>query len=186
MGEARTTAALHLEIDPAGLARGKTKQSDGLLAQYVNDRSYVANSFLSVALHRSYGQSMSGKSKERQALAERALPLEARVVPVAVSSGMAVVEQVFAPLGYSITTTVLDAGGQREILDLRLAGTVRLVDLRNHLYVLVPVLDNAKHWWIDRDEIETLVAKGEGWLADHPAKELIARRALKHRGRLVH
>ncbi|MDH3742784.1 MAG: 3' terminal RNA ribose 2'-O-methyltransferase Hen1, partial [Hyphomicrobiales bacterium] len=71
------------------------------------------------------------------------------------------------------------------LFDLRLSGTVRLADLLNHLYVLVPVLDNAKHYWIDREEIDKLLAKGEGWLAGHPAKELIARRALKHRRSLA-
>ena len=76
---------------------------------------------------------------------------------------------------------VLDASGMREVHDLRIAGTVRLSELLNHLYVLVPVLDNSKHWWIDKEEIEKLLAKGEGWHVDHPEKELITRRALKHR-----
>ncbi len=182
----RTTAVLHLDIDPVGLVRGKSKHADGLLDQYVNDRPYVANSFLSVALGRSYGQSMSGKSKERQELADRPLPFEARVVPVAVSGGVEVIEAVFEPLGYAVSPTVLDASGMREVHDLRIAGTVRLSELLNHLYVLVPVLDNSKHWWIDKEEIEKLLAKGEGWLVDHPEKELITRRALKHRRELVY
>ncbi|MEM6905865.1 MAG: hypothetical protein AAF568_08225, partial [Pseudomonadota bacterium] len=55
VSDARTTAVLHLDIDPIGLVRGKSKHADGLLDQYVNDRPYVANSFLSVALGRSYG-----------------------------------------------------------------------------------------------------------------------------------
>ncbi|MEM8624530.1 MAG: 3' terminal RNA ribose 2'-O-methyltransferase Hen1 [Pseudomonadota bacterium] len=186
VGEARTTAVLHLDIDPIGLVRGKSKHADGLLDQYVNDRPYVANSFLSVALGRSFGQSMQGRSKERQALADQPLPLEARVVPVAVAGGAAVIEEVFAPLGYEIRSTVLEASGAREIHDLRLSATTRLSALLNHLYVLVPVLDNAKHWWIDREEIEKLLAKGEGWLAEHPAREFITMRALKHRRALVH
>lgn len=184
-GEDRATALLHLDIDPIALVRGKSRQSDGLLDQYVNDRPYVANSFLSVALGRSYGQSMSGKSKERQALADRPLPFEARVVPVAVGGGPDLIREVFAPLGYRIETTVLDDSGTREIHDLRLQGEVTLARLLSHLYVLVPVLDNAKHWWIDREEIEKLLAKGAGWLEAHPAKELITKRALKHRKSLV-
>lgn len=180
----RATAVLHLEIDPVGLVRGRGR-SEGLLAHYVNDRPYVANSFLSVALGRSLGQSMAGKSKERQDLADRALPLESRVTPVAVSGGISVIHALFEPLGYSVQAEALDETTQRGIYDLRISGTVRLGALLNHLYVLVPVLDNAKHWWIERDEIDTLLAKGEGWLADHPAKELITRRALKHRRGLV-
>ncbi len=186
-GEARTTAVLYLDIDPVGLVRGRSRYADGLLTQYVNDRPYVANSFLSVAMGQSFGQSLSGKSKERQDLADRTLPFEARVTPVAASGGLEVIEALFAPLGYRVEATALtgDAGTGRGLYDLRLMGEVRLRDLLNHIYVLVPVLDNAKHYWVDRDEIDKLLAKGEGWLADHPAKELIARRALKHRRSLA-
>jgi len=183
VGEQRTTAVLHLHVDPIGLVRGKGQRSDGLLDQYVNDRPYVANSFLSVALSRVLGQSMSGKSKERQALADRTLPFEARVTPVGCAGGVDVVRQMFEPLGYAVSADPIDEVSG--LYDLKISADVLLRDLLNHLYVLVPVLDNAKHWWIDRNEIDSLLAKGEGWLADHPAKELIARRALKHRRSLV-
>ncbi|MEM6696434.1 MAG: 3' terminal RNA ribose 2'-O-methyltransferase Hen1 [Pseudomonadota bacterium] len=185
-GDARTTAVIHLALDPVGLVRGKNSHADGLMAQYVNDRPYVANSFLSVALGRSFGQSMAGKSKERQKLADRALPFDIRVVPVAIAGGETIAQELFAPLGYEVDATILDSTTQRGIVDLRLRGEVLLRDLLSHLYVLVPVLDNAKHWFIDRGEIEKLLAKGEGWLPQHPAKEMITSRALKHRRALVH
>ncbi len=184
--EERTTAVLYLDIDPVALVRGKNRQSDGLLAQYVNDRPYVANSFLSVALGRSFGQSMSGKSKERQKLADTQISLEARVTPVSAAGGLEIIKQLFEPLGYQVDAEQLSGDEGRGIFKLKISGIVLLRDLLNHLYVLVPVLDNAKHYWIDRDEIDKLLAKGEGWLADHPAKELIARRALKHRRALAH
>lgn len=179
--EDKTTAVLYLDIDPVALVRGKNRQSDGPLAQYVNDRPYVANSFLSVALGRSFGQSMSGKSKERQELADMSLPFEAKVTPVAAAGGQMAIQKLFEPLGYEVDSEQLAGDKHRGIFDLKISGTVLLRDLLNHLYVLVPVLDNAKHYWIDREEIDKLLAKGEGWLADHPDKELIARRALKHR-----
>ncbi|MEM9028323.1 MAG: 3' terminal RNA ribose 2'-O-methyltransferase Hen1 [Pseudomonadota bacterium] len=186
VGDARTIAVLHLDVDPVGLVRGKNKDADGLLDQYVNDRPYVANSFLSVALARSFGQSLSGKSKERQDLADRTLPFEVRVTPIAVAGGPEIIDLLFGPLGYQVDVHVLDETSHRGIYELQISGDVRLRDLLNHLYVLVPVLDNDKHYYIARDEIEKLVAKGEGWLAKHPAKDLIARRALKHRRSLVH
>ncbi len=183
--EERATAVLYLDVDPVALVRGKGGRADGLLDQYVNDRAYAASSFLSVALGRSFGQSMAGKSKERQALADRPLSFEARVVPVSSSGGEDFVRQLFEPLGYSVAVSMLNAAPGRELISLTIGGTVRLKDLLNHLYVLVPVLDNAKHYWIDQQEIDNLLAKGEGWLADHPARELIARRSLKHRRGLV-
>src|SRR2546422_863959 len=48
------------------------------------------------------------------------------------------------------------------------------------IYVLIPVLDADKHYWVGEDEVEKLLRRGEGWLADHPARELIVARYLKH------
>ncbi len=184
-GERKTSAVLHLEMDPIDLARSANRNADGLLSQYVNDRPYVANSFLSVALARAYNQAMAGTSKERQSLADRALPLEALVTPVAAAGGSAVIESLFAPLGYAVTLTPLSDAGMYPLFALRIAGEVRLRDILRHLYVLIPVLDNRKHYWVAGDEVDKLLEKGKGWLADHPAKELIARRALKHERKLT-
>lgn len=187
VGDERTTACLFLDMDPVGLVRGRNRNADGLLTQYVNDRPYVANSFLSVALSRTLGQSLSGKSKERQVLADRTLTFEARVTPVSAAGGSAMIEALFEPLGYQVQADALtdDEDVGRGLFDLRISGEVRLRDLLAHIYVLVPVLDNAKHYWVDRDEIDKLLSKGEGWLADHPEKELITKRALKHRRALA-
>ena len=104
-----TCAVMHLAVDPVALVRGKHDKSSGLLAQYVNDRPYAANSFLSVALGRAVGQSLSGRSKERQDLADRALPYTVRITPVAVAGGLEIIEALFEPLGYTIEATPLAA-----------------------------------------------------------------------------
>lgn len=184
VSDTQTRAVLHLEVDPVALVRGKG-DGGGLLTQYVNDRPFVANSMLSVAMGRAIGQTLSGKSKEKQALADRALPYVIRIVPVAVSGGLEVIEALFQPLGYKIEAEALTDADRRAIFDLRLSIEARLADILNHVYVLVPVLDNAKHYWIDKAEIEKLLAKGGDWLPSHPAKELITRRSLKHRRGLV-
>ena len=62
--------------------------------------------------------------------------------------------------------------------------SVRLADLLTHLYVLLPVLDDDKHYWVDDAEIEKLMRRGEGWLATHPERDLIVRRYLKKQARL--
>lgn len=177
-GDERTRAILHLDVDPVGLVRGKNEQSEGLLGQYVNDRPNAASSFLSVAIGRCFGQSLAGKSKNSQDLAGQALPFAARILPLSMPEGLA--EKLFAPLGYSVA--IEDVSGHS---GLKIAGTKRLSELLNHLYVLVPVLDGHKHYFVGEDEVENLLAKGEGWLASHPEKELIARRALKHRKSLA-
>lgn len=185
VSDQRTTAVLHLDVDPVGLVRGKNQQSNGLLAQYVNDRPFVANSFLSVAIVRAFAQSMAGKSKDRQALANRSLPFEVRIVPVALSGDLKLLAALFEPLGYTVTSpTVVDGDGDA-VIDLCISATLRLSDILNHLYVLIPVMDNFKHYFVSEEEIDKLLAKGDGWLADHPAKEIITRRALKHRRSLM-
>ncbi len=183
VSEDRATALIHLDVDPVGLVRGKNQQTDGLLAQYVNDRPYAVSSFLAVSMTRALGQTVAGKSKERQDLADRDLPYEARIVPVSLSGDAEMVKELFEPLGYEVELTELDA--ESRIVDLTVKGTTRLSALLNHLYVLIPVMDNAKHYWVDKEEIDKLIAKGEGWLAEHPARKLITQRALKHRRALM-
>ena len=68
---------------------------------------------------------------------------------------------------------------------MELSATVRLADLLSHLYVLVPVLDDEKHYWVSHDEVDKLLRHGDGWLAGHPEKEQIAARYLKRQGKLV-
>jgi 3' terminal RNA ribose 2'-O-methyltransferase Hen1 len=189
----RATAALLLDVDPVGLVRGRRGPAGegGLLEQYVNDRPYVASSFLSVAIAQVYGNALSGRSKERQELADATLPLEATVAVLPCRGGEDFLRRLFEPLGYTVTARrhPLDEQfpewGESPYYTVTLAGRCRLRDLLTHLYVLVPVLDNDKHYWVAEDEVEKLLRHGEGWLAAHPERELIARRYLKHQGRLT-
>ena len=71
-------------------------------------------------------------------------------------------------------------------VELKLTAHTRLADLLNHLYVLLPVLDDDKHYWVDEAEIEKLLRRGEGWLAAHPERELIVRRYLRKQARLYY
>ena len=192
-GEDRCTAALVLDIDPVGLVRGRRGPAGegGLLTQYVNDRPYVASSFLSVALSNVFASAMAGRSKERPALADASIPLEARLSVVPCRGGEILLRRLFEPLGYAVTVTphALDARspewGASRYFTLTLSATQRLATLLAHLYVLVPVLDDEKHYWVGDDEVDKLLRHGEGWLAAHPDRALIARRYLKHRHSLV-
>jgi 3' terminal RNA ribose 2'-O-methyltransferase Hen1 len=90
------------------------------------------------------------------------------------------VRRLFEPLGYAVDVAAV---GTRHV-SLRLGGTLRLAELLTHLYVLLPVLDDFKHYFVDESEVEKLMRRGEGWLPSHPERELIARRYLKHERRL--
>jgi 3' terminal RNA ribose 2'-O-methyltransferase Hen1 len=181
----RCEAALVLDVDPVGLVRGRGA-SDGLLDQYVNDRPYAASSFLSVALNRMFRTAMTGVSRERPELAATAIPLEITVQPLPVRGSEELVCALFAPLGWAVEVTRIshDAAPSRYVT-VRLRGTLRLADALSHLYVLIPVLDDDKHYWVGDDEVEKLLAKGGAWLPSHPERDVIARRYLKSRRDLV-
>jgi 3' terminal RNA ribose 2'-O-methyltransferase Hen1 len=188
----RCTAALLLDVDPVALVRGKQGQHEGgTLDQYVNDRPYVLSSFLSVALGRALGTAMSGRSKDKQDLADQPLPLTAHLAVVACRAGEGLIRELFEPLGYAVTTErhpldeMFPEWGEGPYYSVTVAGTVRLQELLNHLYVLIPVLDAEKHYWIGPDEVEKLLRKGEGWLASHPHKEAIVNRYLPRQRQLA-
>jgi len=182
------TAALLLDVDPVRLARGGP-HTPFPLKPYVNDRPYVASSFLSVALARVFGSALAGTCKDRPDLAETPLPLRATLS--ALPGGEELVRRLFEPLGYDLTVTPypLDPAfpewGGSPYATVTLRGTRRLSELLRHLYVLVPVLDDEKHYWVGDEEVEKLLRRGEGWLAEHPERETVVRRALKHQRHLV-
>ncbi|HEY3811618.1 MAG TPA: 3' terminal RNA ribose 2'-O-methyltransferase Hen1 [Caulobacteraceae bacterium] len=184
--EARCEAALVLDIDPIGLVRGRGR-GEGLIDAYVNDRPYAASSLLSVALGRALRTAMNGVSRERPELAEQAIPLEATVTPLPARGGERLVRDLFEPLGWTVEVEAIAGadGAPSPYVALKLAGQARLRDLLSHLYVLVPVLDDDKHYWVGEDEVEKLMRRGEGWLEGHPARDLIVRRYLIHRGALT-
>lgn len=183
----RCEAVLLLEVDPVGLVRGRGS-ADGVVDQYVNDRPYAASSFLSVALIRSVKTAMAGISKDRPELAAAPMPLEARINPLPARGGEAMVRRLFEPLGWTVRVEPVpgpDGAASPRYLILTLSGTARLSALLNHIYVLVPVLDDEKHYWVGEDEVAKLLARGEGWLDGHPAQELIVRRYLAHQRSLA-
>src|SRR5437762_4096299 len=189
----RCTAARLLNVDPVDLMRNRRGPGgeSGTLDQYVNDRPYVASSFLSVAIARVLGSALAGTSKDRPELAEQALPLQAKIAVLPCRGGEGFLRRLFEPLGYEVIAThhALDEKfpewGEGPYYTVRLRAAVRLQDLLTHLYVLVPVLDDEKHYWVGEDEVEKLLRHGEGWLAAHPERDLIARRYLKRRRGLV-
>ncbi len=187
--DARCTAALLLDIDPIQLFRQRnfTGKSSFALQQYVNDRPYVASSFLSVAIAEVYGTALAGNCKTRPELAEQPLPLQARLAVIPSSGSEKLIRALFEPLGYQVTVQghILDEKfpewGQSNLFTVDLSAELRLKDLLAHIYVLAPVLDDSKHYFVGEDEVNKLLARGEGWLQGHPARELIVERYLRHR-----
>jgi 3' terminal RNA ribose 2'-O-methyltransferase Hen1 len=187
----RTTAALLLDIDPIDLARGKTDANRSGLFDYVNDRPYVSSSFLSTAISNVFGTAMSGRADERQALSDSPLDLTARIAMLPCRGDTAMLNRVFEPLGYEVSHEEFvnderfPAWTRIKYVNLCIRGKVRLRDLLRHIYVLVPVFDRQKHYWVGEDEVDKLLKHGEEWLANHPEKGYITSRYLRHLKPLV-
>jgi 3' terminal RNA ribose 2'-O-methyltransferase Hen1 len=182
--DASCTAALLLDVDPVGLIRRGVRFPR--IDQYVNDRPYVASSFLSVAIARVFRSALAGKCASRPELPDEVLPLRARLAAIGCAGGEEVLRRLFEPLGYAVHAVQhpLDEQfpewGESRCFTVELDGRARLSELLTHLYVLVPVLDAQKHYWVGDAEVEKLLRRGEGWLAGHPDRELIVNRYVKY------
>ena len=191
VSDERTTAALLLDIDPIDLARGKVGTTVGGLFDYVNDRPYVSSSFLSTAITKVFGTALTGRADAHQALSDSPLNLTAAVTMLPCRSEHEKLHSVFEPLGYEVSYEpfVSDenfpAWGESKYVNLTISGKVRLRDLLKHLYVLIPVFDRQKHYWVGTDEVEKLLRMGEDWLPNHPEKAYITGRYLNRRRALV-
>ena len=183
----RCTVALILEVDPVALVRGRSGsagRSGFSLAQYVNDRPYAASSMLAAALGKVFRTAISGVCDARPELPAHELPLVVEIPALPSRGGPDLVDRLFRPLGWDVDVRsvpldpTVPAWGPSRYVELRLTGTLRLADALSQLYVLLPVLDADKHYWVGPDEIDKLLRAGEGWLAGHPERELIAHRYL--------
>jgi 3' terminal RNA ribose 2'-O-methyltransferase Hen1 len=183
----RATVAMLVEVDAIGLVRGRS----ATLEEYVNDRPYALSSLTSVAMNTAFGTALAGRSKERGELVNKPLPLEAHLSAVHSRGGVELIHKLFAPLGYEIEISPVQPAvpiplaARSPLYALRLRGQLTVRALLSHLYVLIPVLDDAKHYFVAEDEIKKLVDHGGEWLEKHPAKNLITRRYLAYQQSLV-
>ncbi|MFI5686500.1 3' terminal RNA ribose 2'-O-methyltransferase Hen1 [Streptomyces sp. NPDC051636] len=193
----RCTAALLLEVDAVALVRrgkgkGRGGAPDAALAQYVNDRPYAASSLLAVALSGVFSSAMRGVCNARPERAAEPLPLRIEVPALPARGGPALVRRLFEPLGWAVTAepVALDAafpqwGESRYVRLVLESSELTLAQALRHLYVLLPVLDDAKHYWVSSDEVDKLLRAGEGWLPGHPEQQLITSRYLSRRWSLT-
>lgn len=189
----RTTVALFVEMEPRDLLKGRNAKAlaDGDLGRYINDRPYAASSHLASALNHVFRTALSGVSRERPELVELEIPLTVRIPVLPVRGGPALLRRLFAPLGYDVqyNEIALDENfpewGASRYVEATFTITARLQSVLQHFLVLIPVLDDAKHYWINSDEVDRLILRGGTWLTEHPERELITRRYLQNHRELV-
>ena len=182
----RCTATTYVEVDPLGGTRHRKPGRAQGLEPYLNDRPYAASSMLSVALGRLFRTALRGTCHDRPELVAQPLALEIGlpVLPLR-RGGQEVLRRLFSPLGYEVECApiVLDsefpAWGDSPYVSARLIGRQTVRSALEHLFVLLPVLDDAKHYWIGPDEVDKLLLRGGDWLGSHPESDLITRRYLR-------
>jgi len=191
--EEECVMAMLLDIDPVEMVRGKRRAKSGSnLDHYINDRPYVASSFLSVAIAQVLGSALKGQCKERPDLVNKTMHLTAKISVLPSRGGQQILHKLFEPLGYEVSAVGyrlderFSEWGQSPYYTVKLAKDTTVSQLLSHLYVLIPVLDNQKHYYIGKAEVEKLLRHGKGWLKDHPERELITKRYLKYRMSLAH
>jgi 3' terminal RNA ribose 2'-O-methyltransferase Hen1 len=134
---------------------------------------------------------LSGRCDARPELVGQSLPLEVRVPVLPTSGGADLVRTLFEPLGWSVIAEPIELDetmpgwGDSRYVDLHLRGDLVLAEALSHLYVLMPVLDASKHYWVSHDEVDKLVRAAGAWLPTHPARDLITQRYLAHQRELV-
>lgn len=188
----KCTVALLLDIDPVEMIRGRKRAKQGSqLDHYINDRPYAASSFVSVAIAQALGSALKGKCKDRPELLKIAMPLTVKISVLPCRGGKQILHRLFEPLGYEVKAEEyllnekFAEWGKSPYYTVEMFQSTTVASLLSHLYVLIPVLDNQKHYYIGLEEVEKLLARGGEWLAQHPERELIAKRYLKHRGSLA-
>ena len=183
------SACLLLDIDTTAEMRqsrhdhkGRNANVKAGLDHYVNDRAYVASSFLCTAIAKVFGSALNGNCNIMPELVNQVWSIQATISAVCVRGGADLLSTLFEPLGYRLKhqSALLDTNhpewGQSPYYTLNLSAEKTVQEILQHLYILLPTLDNRKHYYFKEEEIEKLLTKAADWLPDHPAKELILRR----------
>ena len=179
----RSSIAMIVEVDAVALAGSKLRRNrdSGALGGYVGDRPYTASSLLAVALSKVFRSAIAGTSTSRPDLVDAALTLTITLPTTPSRGGPTLAGRLFEPLGWTVDArpipldTAIPEWGESEYVDLTLHGSMPVRDALRHLYVLLPVLDDAKHYWVGDDEADKLVRLAGEWLAAHPESAQIGR-----------
>lgn len=184
----KCSVSLLLEIDTIELIRNIRLPDNGfMLKNYINDRPYVASSFTSHSIATVFSSAMNGKCSLKPELIEVEMSFEVNISLLKIKGGNSEwINRIFVPLGYEVEYKrhVLNENfpkwGESNYYSLKLKNKLTLQKLLSQLYVLLPVFDYEKHYFISTNEIDKLLEKGRDWLITHPEKEMITKRYLNN------
>ncbi|MBW4084382.1 3' terminal RNA ribose 2'-O-methyltransferase Hen1 [Paenibacillus sp. S150] len=190
--EQEAEAVIYVTPDPVELVKGASSAHNDI-TQYINDREFVVSSLFCTYIRSALGTALNGKTKEAYLpWVNRKLALELTFGPVASNLPDHALEDLFIPLGYEV---VLERGDAAYAFELKSRSSVRYIKLKGiqtlqtalrQLFVLIPALDDYKHYYISDDEVDKIRRYGDGWLENHPQRALILKRTLRFAGAIKH
>jgi 3' terminal RNA ribose 2'-O-methyltransferase Hen1 len=171
---------IYVKPDPIDLVRNTADSYD--ITHYINDREFAVSSLFITTIRKALGTALNGKPDEAYAeWVDHPFEIELSFGPVSTDLRDHELAELFEPIGYQVDI-------QRGVSVLREKSSARFVTISGsqtvqnalkHVSILIPVIDNYKHYFLDEREVEKLDRYGEGWLESHPLKQLIVKRALR-------
>lgn len=174
-----TDSELHATIfvTPDSLALIKENESFDI-THYINDREFAVSTIFLSLIRSALGTALNGKPKEEYSrYATMAFPFSFEIGPLSSKLSDEEIKNLWRPLGYEVSITSISEAKRARFLTL--TNTVTLKNALQQLFVLIPVMDDYKHYYIDETERERLEKYGVGWLENHPLREFIYKKALR-------
>ncbi|MFF2588046.1 3' terminal RNA ribose 2'-O-methyltransferase Hen1 [Peribacillus butanolivorans] len=182
--ETELEATIFVTPDPIELVKGNSNSYD--INHYINDREFAVSSIFCSLIRSALGTALNGQPKEEHTeWVNHPFSFQFEFGPVVSSLSDNQLKDLFEPIGYEVMITRPEIEYSFQIKDkssaryISLKGMKTLQDGLRHLFVLIPVIDNYKHYYIDEKEIEKLERYGDGWLKDHPMRDYIYRQSLR-------
>ncbi|WP_407270561.1 3' terminal RNA ribose 2'-O-methyltransferase Hen1 [Radiobacillus sp. PE A8.2] len=177
-------ATIFVTPDSIELVKNNNNAYD--ITHYINDREFAVSSIFTSLIRSALATALNGNTKEEyQAWVKHCFPFTFGFGPVSTDLSDEQITNLFEPLGYEIDIEKRELDYDfslkttNHVRYINIHGTTTLQTGLRQLFVLIPVLDNYKHYYIDEKEIDKLQRYGEGWLDQHPSKDMIIRRALR-------
>jgi 3' terminal RNA ribose 2'-O-methyltransferase Hen1 len=182
--ETECEVTIFVTPDPIELIKNNSAAYD--ITHYINDREFAVSSIFCTFIRTALGTGLNGQPKEEYIeWVNHPFSFQFSFGPVVSSLSDQQLDDLFNPLGYEVN---ISRGEVDYTFTVKSKSTARFISLKGmqtlqnglrQLFVLIPVLDNYKHYYIDEKEIDKLERYGQGWLEDHPLKEFILRQALR-------
>lgn len=171
---------IYVKPDPIDLVRNSSDLFD--ITHYINDREFAVSSLFITSIRKALGTALNGKPDEKyEKWVDHIVEIKLEFGPVSTDLRNQEIVDLFEPMGYKVEiergeSVIREKSSARFVT---ISGRQSVQNTLKHVSILIPVIDNYKHYFLDEREVEKLERYGEGWLETHPLKQMIVKRALR-------